>query len=854
MSRVSSFKFTVAANVSAIAIATLGLTAPAHAQNAAAASKQEDGLQEIVVTAQKRKENLQTTPISISVLSGAGLQDRHAQSLLDLGDGAIPSLRVAPFFSRPSALIINVRGVGVLSDSNQPARDQGVGVYVDGVYLGRAQGLGTALFDVENIEVLKGPQGTLFGRNTEGGAVNIVTKKPSGKFKFNTTVGAGNYGSYKGETHIDLPEVANVSFKFDGIISRRGGFVTNPYPGASDFNSYDKRGFHIEALWKPTSNFSADYSFDSSYDATSTLYLQQISAGVGLPATATNPASTSAALAAYTAFSSNAIPNVLAAINPLQPTRASTAVIGSPQQPSVGKTNGLRLGLEWKPLSNLTLKSITSYRTLNQSQFDNGNASPGLQATVTATNPTGAFNTSTPTVPNFINGVQQGFTPAFVNGVPGLAVSRYSLADFRQNQFSQEFQAIGELPRLKYQFGALYYQEKVEDNAVAINTAELTGATGNAVVYPSPSASAQVFQRASYVKTISLGLYGQATYTPPIANDIAHLTLGARYTKDKKVGQLFIVNGAAPILPVNGVNVQAPIDLNKSWTRVDPLINLAFDASRDVHVYGKWSTGYRSGGANSRSTSYASFNPETVSMFEIGAKMEFWDRKARLNVAAYTGSYKSVQIDFSGLYEDVVNGMRVATTRTTTNTVNAPGTAKLKGIEAELTLAPTKGLTLMVSYAYNSVTIPDTINPFPQTGGVFITVPIPIYQVYTPEHSASAAIDYEMPVGNMKLKTHLDANYDNGYYANYTDVAYDPVTRAVRYAQVKGEKSFVVNGRLALADISMGDSDAKVTVAIWARNLLNEAHLFYKSGTPSAGVNGFFNDPRTFGGEINVKF
>jgi iron complex outermembrane receptor protein len=116
--------------------------------------------------------------------------NRHVTSLLDLGDGAIPSLKVAPFYSRNSALIMNIRGIGVLSDSNQPARDQGVGIYIDGVYMGRAQGLGTAIYDVENIEVLKGPQGTLFGRNTEGGAVNITTKKPSGQFKANITAGA----------------------------------------------------------------------------------------------------------------------------------------------------------------------------------------------------------------------------------------------------------------------------------------------------------------------------------------------------------------------------------------------------------------------------------------------------------------------------------------------------------------------------------------------------------------------------------------------------------------------------------------------------------------------------------------
>ena len=101
-------------------------------------------------------------------------------------------------------------------DANQTARDQGVGVYVDGVYLGRQQGLNAALFDVERIEVLRGPQGTLFGRNTEGGAVSIVTKAPTGVFGVRGAAGIGNYGSYNGEMHLDLPAFANFAVKLDG--------------------------------------------------------------------------------------------------------------------------------------------------------------------------------------------------------------------------------------------------------------------------------------------------------------------------------------------------------------------------------------------------------------------------------------------------------------------------------------------------------------------------------------------------------------------------------------------------------------------------------------------------------------
>ena len=815
----------------ALAASATDAAAASEASASGAAGESGPGLEIITVTAQKRTENLQETPISISVMSSQALQDRHVTSILDLGEGAVPSLTIAPFFSRPGALVVNIRGVGVLSDSNQPARDQGVGVYVDGVYLGRAQGLGTALFDIDNIEVLKGPQGTLFGRNTEGGALNIVTKKPLGEFRLNATAGVGNYGSHKAEVHLDLPSFANIALKVDAVIAKRDPFVANPLPGALGFNSFDKRGIHVEALWRPSDTFKADLSYDASYDATSTLYQQEISAGTGLPTSASG--------------SSAIPPNTTAAIFKLQPTRAYTSVVGVPQQPCEGHAHGVSLTMEWKATPDLTLRSITAYRTMRQSQFDNGSAAPNLQR---------ATPLPPASPPNFLN----------------FGFARYSLADFAQHQFSQEVQLIGDLPRLKFVGGALYYRENVADDAVALNTDLFTDAAGSTYTFPATLSAFpfttdlnaiyanNLFQRASKVITTSTGVFGQATWTPAIANDMVHLTGGLRWSHDKKEGQLYIVNGAAPILPTPTGNVQAPIQLNRSWSRVDPMVNLAIDLSRDVHVYGKWSTGYRSGGTNSRSTSYAQFSPETVSMFEIGAKTELLDHHVRFNVAGYVGTYKNIQLDFSGIYQFLdANGQLVATTRTTTDTVNAPGTGHLKGVELELAVAPFDGLTMTASYSYNSVKIPNTLNPFPQSIGggqvALITVPIPIYQPYTPVHSASASIDYETPIGNALIKLHLDANYDSGYYAGYVDSDYDSVTRAVRFAQPKGDSGLVFNGRIALANIPVGSTGAKVTFAVWARNLFNEEHDFLKFGTAASGIQGFFNDPRTFGGEINIK-
>ena len=143
--------------------------------------REQEGLETITVTATKRETNLQQTPIAISVVDPTIIRERHIESLLDLANGGVPSLRIATFEARQSAITIGIRGI-VPFDQNQTAREPGVGVYLDGVYLGRSQGLNSQLFDVERIEVLRGPQGTLFGRNTEGGALSIVTKAPTGEF------------------------------------------------------------------------------------------------------------------------------------------------------------------------------------------------------------------------------------------------------------------------------------------------------------------------------------------------------------------------------------------------------------------------------------------------------------------------------------------------------------------------------------------------------------------------------------------------------------------------------------------------------------------------------------------------
>jgi iron complex outermembrane receptor protein len=745
-----------------LAGAALGLssvgTALAQDTNTQTNAQADDvGLSDIVVTAEKRETNLQKTPIAISVLDGAALQDRHVQSLLDLQDGAVPSLRVTPVFTRNSALSIGIRGI-TGGDPNQPSRDAGIGMYIDGVYLGRAQGLGVALMDVERIEVLKGPQGTLFGRNSVGGAVSIVTRKPSGAFDLRETVGVRNLGGYSTETHLDLPSFAGISLKFDGLITKRDGTVDNPLQGADDFNLFNRRGAHAAALWEPSSDFSAQLDADYSYDETTSYYVQLLNH---------NPAAAA-----------------LAPLVQVQSGRADKADIGLPEQPSVGETYGGGLHLNWRPADGIEVRSITSWRHLKQNQYDNG------------------------------IGAHSG--PFRANATFG----RYSLASMRQHQFSQEFQLVGGDDRLQYVGGLYYYHEAGDDDAWTPSTLQWNATGTAATLLPSFAAGAATPfpDRASTAKADSYAAFGQATWKPPVLDDMLRLTLGGRYTHDKKSGELYKVNGA-----------DTAYTFTFAKDHFDPQVTVTLDPSSDIELYGKWGTAYRAGGANSRSLTYRSYGPENVSTFEAGLKTSFWDKRGRFNVAAYTTRYTDIQIDFLAPQ---------ASNRTTTETTNAAGHGTIKGVEVDASLAPIPGLTLSASYAYTDARLPAAPNPFNNN------VPTIVYITNTPENAGSASIDYALPIGSgtATLRAHLDANIADGY-------------RAMAGEPTLTDSSFLVNGRLAIGGIDL-TRGAKLEIALWSRNLFNEQHVMVRSHASYAFIGDFgvFNEPRSFGLDGTLRF
>src|SRR6185295_14791448 len=323
--------------------------------------------------------------------------------------------------------------------------------------------------------------------------------------------------------------------------------------------------------------------------------------------------------------------------------------------------------------------------------------------------------------------------------------------------------------------------------------------------------------RASIAHAQSYALYGQGTFN--WRNDRLHFTVGGRYTTDQKDGLLFTVNN----LPTN-------FTFATDDSHFDPLVTLAWTANENVNLYGKFSTGYRSGGASSRSLTYRAFGPEEVDAYEIGIKTELFDHNVRLNAAVFQMNRTGSQIDFS-----LVTPTGPGTTRNTLETINAPGTTDIHGVELEATWRATDALTFSGGYAYTSTEVPPTLNPF-------TNIVQPVFIVFTPKNAANVALDYAAPMKKLMFRVHVDGNYADA-------------TQTFDQTPVTNDKSFLMNARFSFADMKMGGGGS-MSFSLWARNLLNEAYVYRRdpANRSTLGDYGNFNAPRTYGVSMNYSF
>jgi len=724
------------------AIATSILVAAPLISVVAVSADRGNNLEEVVVTAQKRQESLQDAPIAISVLNAEQLTNRKIASLQDLGDGTIPSLRIQAFSNTPTSLMMAIRGNGP-QDPGQITREGSVAIYIDGIYLGRAQGLGFQYADIERMEVLRGPQGTLFGRNALSGAVNIISKQPSGEFHFQQTLGAGNYGSFDSITHLDLPAFAGFKAKFDFAHTQREGWVENSAPGQADYDAYKKDGGRL-ALNYSTDALSVDYAFDRSRLSATQQYFQAYIDNRGL-------------------------------IGEERDRKSHTRSPVVPLFPTVTYIQGHALTVSWSPDDALAIKSLTGYRKLAENT--NSNYGEAIY-----------FN--------------------------GLVVDDH----INQDQFSQEFQAIGTFDRIEYVAGAFYYHENARErfqNLYSLDTFGIESGIPNSPIIPATTydlfAGEFTPLRDTQADTKSWAIYSQATWTPPVLEDRLRITVGARYTIDEKTGTRNEYKRDAFRLVSN---------------HTDPAVILDYRFNDEVSTYAKYSTGYKSGGSNSRSTDFIIYKPESVKAWELGFKSEFLDRRARLNAALFKSINRDEQIDFS----DPFNASR-------SNTINAANNVVVKGVEIDGQLLITEGLTFSASYTGLLAHMPD--QPNTAAGGVLE----PFLVTQSPRHAGSAALDYQFkPRTFGSLSAHIDMTSTSPY-------AYS----------AKGFQRFdgytLWNARITLGDIKLRDSSGKIKFAAWGKNLTNEQYVVYAYpiGEPLLVVDQAFGDPRTFGVEFTYE-
>jgi iron complex outermembrane receptor protein len=864
-------RYVFRATASALALGVLAGLSPAMAQDEGPGY----AIEEITVTAQKRAENLQETPIAITALSEAAIEDRGIKNVQDMFS-SVPGVVGYEAPSSRGNLGVALRGIGSGNASNLSI-DPANGMYVDGVYLGKAMGLGIDSMDLERIEVLRGPQGTLYGRNSTGGAINFITKKPQGEFGLKLHASAGSEGMQEFKARIDVPFSENFLTSFSAQTRERDHLYGNT-SGGEGFENIDRQGYRLAVRWEPNDDFTMDYSYDHNELDEETQALRMVSfnpAGAGVLVADGFPTNTT--------INSRDRYNTVAAIaggfsQSLQfgliPTIPQTTqfnqwltdwlawadanatgissrkgLIGSAESPhySINEAEGHSLTLAWAvddmgAFGDVEFKSITGWREMynvnrgdldgQDNTVDSGVLFHGLLQTIG-----GAYFGQFPGIPA---ATQFALANSIVDQINARGraetFNSYQINDYEQ--FSQELQMVGSTDTLDYAVGFFYFDDEGQRLANSLAT------------YPLSSTFANNYDNGGTAWSV----YSQLTWLPSIESRW-ELTGGIRYTEEeKKVTQLHRSNDIIPGgfvgaffagIPFDNLYTDTPEEAlatmpevagvfgrsyKKDFDNVSGKVTVAYNFSDTVNGYATYSTGYRSGGFNGEAFDAPNdravqFDEETIESAEVGVKADLWDGRMRLNAAYFTYTYDDQQV--STLSEE--NG--VVTSRTS----NA-GKSEANGLELELTLLPTENLLLNVNYTYLSQ---DT-KEFPpliaaaSAGGAILETADLVNDGLMPENQLMFNADWTIMEGEYgSLMFNLNGAWQersygiglNGFVYNaIPDAASTPDTPVVM-DQIAIDERTLLNARLALNEIPVGDG--ALSVGIWGRNILDDDYAAF---------------------------
>ncbi len=765
-----------------------GVALPAAAQTEGSQARV---LEEVTVTARRFEESLQDTPVSVSAFGQHELEQMGISEVRDIAQ-ATPNLDIRKLSGGQPAVGYSIRGISNQDDSI--SFDGTVGVYVDGVYVGRQSSTGFAIFDVERIEVLRGPQGTLFGRNTIGGAVNIVTTPPRDEFAFKQKIGAGNRGQRNFQTAIDTGRYNGLAARLSILDTRNEGDRKDVYTNRK-LDESKTRAYRLAVNWTPSDAFSVDYSYERSewesgepiaqLTFVRDMYASPDGAFYGGPywEQARDEASSSRL---------DRLPR--AAKNPGDWT---------------SDIDGHALTLTWDPLPNLTIKSITGYRSWDEFT---PNSTFG-----------GAFPADGSTLLDLAT-----FQP-----IPaGTLVPLYQShdRDRSQDQWSQELQFVGTLldDRLRYNTGLYYFREKSElrnPQAFVLPTCLLLQAPpcGTSLLVSAPFLHVRP-------ENVAYAAYGEFTYE--LIPDL-DVTLGLRYSVDDRELDLFNLLD----------NVPQRIKPSNDWNNLSPSATVSYRWSDQLSTYAKVVTGYRSGGFNMRATTVESaslpFDEEEVISYEIGWKSDLLDRTLRFNGAVFYTDYKDRQI----------SQFQTGNTGAAQVLVNA-GRSANSGIELEATWLPIDALKLNASYGYTDINFDsfvagevDPVSGFSTGRNVDIADSASTRQ-NTPNHNGSISAEYSFPRGDIgELTLRLDTSYTG-------EIDFHPQLTLYN----SSDSFWLTNARATLSEIPAG-RNGRLSIGLWVRNLENEEYREFGIDWGQLGfVTNSYNPERTFGADLVYEF
>ncbi len=694
-------------------------------------------LEEVVVTAQKRAESLQDTPLSVAAYSQDVLEARGISNLSELSAQA-PSLQAYDFPTTTSNVSLFIRGFGN-TDSQTLTIDNPVGIYIDGVYIARTSGATLDLLDLERVEILRGPQGTLFGRNSSAGAVNFISTRPGDEFGGKLKAGIGNFGSWNAGVTLDVPISSSLRSKFSYAASGEDGWVENKGPNAvpgqetEDFYEQDQQGYRLALAWDATDSLSVDYSFDySKVDSTPPYYQTERK---------DRQEDTSHVLLGGAAFR-YVLPE------------------------SDTKLWGHNLTLNWTISDSLSLKSITSYREMEEYTIQNWSD-------------TLFFSTA---------------------------------IDWATEAVSQEFQLVGNAfdERLDYILGYYYFEEdgeKTEEswtngtNFELDNLAEPNASTS--ILLGGTNLGARNFE----TNLKSQAVFGQATYTPDILDSRLSVTAGLRYTEDEREAVRGVDPGNPSITHLPGEN-------SLDYDHVDYTFVLDYALSDDASVYFRTATGYRAGGSGERTLDFSlTFDQEDNVSYEIGLKSEWLNNRLRVNAAAFTTEYDDLVVLIEGLppfYASYVENFNA-------------GKAEVEGVELDVIGLIGDSTSLTFNYTYLDNELSDVVVP---EQSILLSGPpySPVdrrgqditdstYLPLAPESAYSISLDHSFALNNGS-SLDFNLNYvwrDEVFLTGTTDIT--------------APELGLLGARLALTDWEI--VGMPLTLALWGKNLTDEDKYVY---------------------------